>query len=1352
MHFRLAILLLFFCFLGTELIAQSSLMRFRHLGKKDGLTQNAVFTIAQDNRGVMWFGTREGLNSYNGYNFKIYQSGANNNQGLLYNDVRYLAYDQQKDALWIGGEKGLSRLNFPTGQFRHYYNSDSTQSSIRNNDIQTIFLDSKNRVWIGTPIGIDVLEPNKKDFEPRNYQHQQELLTSAFLEDGENMWVGTQTGLFIISEGKPTPFPATNFFPELASISPLFVKSIQKVGEYQYWFGTEENGVFLWEKDKRKLTPFQYNAKDPNSLSNNNVRCISVSKNGTLWVGTFFGLNKYLPAKKEFQRILTNDYQEDGLRNTSIRSIFIDNRDNLWVGTYYAGINYLNEEYGRFQIYTHQAGTNSLSFNVVSSFAETPEGNLWIGTEGGGLNFWDKKTGLFQKFSGQSSQNQIGSNVKTLLLDGVNLFIGNFREGLKQYNTHSKTLKHWRHHPDSTNTLSNDNVYALLKDQSNLWIGTFGGGLDILNLETNQFTNYQNDPLDSNSLSSNLVRAIIKTKSNQFWVGTGDGLNQVQFTENQIIKITRFLPGVKVYVLQEINGLIWIGTFGEGLFCFNPKENTYQAFTTADGLPGNSILGILQDQTGDIWLSTNNGISRYDYTKKSFTNYSHSDGLETLEFNYNAFYQTLEGDILFGSTHGFTRFNPNQLKTNSQAPNLIFTDLIAFNRSIEVQGADGLLAKPIDQTEKITFNYGEANFTLRFAALDYTNPSGNRYAYRMRGLTHEWTYVTGKPEATYTLQQEGNYTFELRGSNKDGVWNESIKQLKIRVRPPLSRTWWAYLIYFAMAVIGILGLTRFVQLRASYKLEKLEKERQEALHQMKLRFFTNVAHEFRTPLTLIIGPLEKLLQSTNIREQSYYQNQLMTIYSNAQRMLNLVNQLLTFRKMEAGHDPLKIKAVELQGLIQKTYNAFCDYAQTNEVTYDLQLPEEPIQVWIDVEKIEKVLFNLLSNAFKFTPNGGHITLSFQEKENQVEIKVKDSGRGIAPELHKQIFQRFYEKNNTQSENLIKGTGIGLALSRQLVELHQGQLMVDSQAGQGACFTITLNKGKEHFKAKNFHIEDFKLAPLPTNELVSTNTIESPVIENKIRPKNPNLKILIVEDNSEVLAFIQSIFLGDYQVITATDGLKGLEQAKKEMPDLILSDVMMPRMNGIDLCRTLKTNITTSHIPVLLLTARTLIDDRLEGLEMGADDYLTKPFHPNELQLKVRNILKQRQKMRERFSEAKEFTPKSVTVTSSDEQFLQDLIELVESNIDNPDFKIEQFAQELAVSRALLFIKIKALTNMTPKNFLKSFRLKRATQLLETGKLNISEIAYSVGFKEPRYFSKVFQKEFGHSPSQFLKNR
>ncbi|MCB0642033.1 MAG: response regulator, partial [Phaeodactylibacter sp.] len=834
-------------------------------------------------------------------------------------------------------------------------------------------------------------------------------------------------------------------------------------------------------------------------------------------------------------------------------------------------------------------------------------------------------------------------------------------------------------------------------------------------------------------------------------VGTDDGLSRASRAADGQLRFTHFLKDVKVYATLFYDQKLWVGTFGEGLFALDPDNGQTQHYTTADGLPGNTVLGILPDERGQLWLSTNNGLSRFDPITEGCTNYSHSNGLEDLEFNYNAFCRTRSGEFLFGGTHGLTRFHPDDLRPSTTTPSIVFTGLTAFNRQIEVGEEDGLLQRPLNETEVLTFNYGDANFTLHFAALDYTNPRGNRYAYRMLGLNEEWTTVTGRPEATYTLQQEGEYVFQLKAANKDGLWNPAMRELRVRVLPPPTRTWWAYLIYSLLIVMAVAALVRITRLRQSYRLERLEKKQQAAIHQMKMRFFTNVAHEFRTPLTLIIGPLEELLQRGFADKDGSIRGRLGTIYSNAQRMLNLVNQLLTFRKMEEGYEPMEVLQTDLSVYLRTIFDSFVDHARMRSIQYTFKGADQAIELWLDREKITKVLFNLLSNAFKFTPDGGKISLELSQEQKEVILAVADNGPGIDPALHEQIFQRFYEKTPGQTPNQIKGTGIGLALSRQLVELHSGRLELSSTVGQGSVFRVILPTGKEHFRPEDLQQEEQLPNPLPAFTglpVHSPATVADESVAASVEDSQQPI-LLIVEDNPEVQGFIRSIFAGDFQILVADDGKTGLQIAEKEQPDIILSDVMMPNMDGFEMCRQLKTNLATSHIPVLLLTARTTLNDRLEGLETGADDYISKPFHPNEIRLKVHNRVAQRRRMRAHFGESRDFAPKEITVTSADEAFLHQLIALVEANIDNPEFKIEQFAQELAVSRALLFTKIKALTNFTPKNFLKSFRLKRAAQLLKSGKLNISDVAYQVGFKEPKYFSRVFQKEYGCNPSAYM---
>lgn len=1349
MHFRIPHIWihLFLLCLPYFLKAQAD-TRFRHFGKLEGLSQNSVFGIAQDGRGVMWFGTREGLNEYDGYRFKIHRHEKGNPASIPSDDIRTLAYDEHRNCLWIGTTNGLARHDFSTGKWERFGEKGANPDLQSFDIVRHIMVDEKDHVWVSTSNSLNLLRTGSESFIRLDLPTSFGRDIKVAFEDEQRIWVGTEKGLYLYPEKEnweSRPLVASEVFPELSPLEGFHLKTINQRKKGEFWFGTQSNGIWRWEKEASELTPFQFQEDNPNSLSHNNIRTADVTKDGTLWVGTFVGLNLYLPEGENFRRFQSDDFNSNGLRNSSIRSVFMDNQENLWVGTYYGGVHYLNEEFSRFEIFRHRPGVNSLSFDVVSSFAETPSGDLWIGTEGGGLNYYDKNTGLFSFL--KESDGLKGSNVKALCLDESSLFVGMFQNGLYQLDTESRRVRHFPHDPAEPNSISHDNVYALLKDGDTLWIGTYGGGLNRMEIKDGTFTRFASLHTNAGSLASNWVRCLLKSPDGGLWVGTDDGLNEALGYENGQLNFRQHLEDIKVYSMIYHQGKIWVGSFGQGLISFDPKSGKSRLFTQEDGLPGNSILGILPDEKGNLWLSTNNGISRFNLEREVFTNYSHSDGLENLEFNYNAFYQSQSGHFLFGGTSGFTRFHPDDLQPSTIAPPIIFTGLRAFNREIEAGGADGLLEKPLDETEEITFQYGDANFTIHFAAMDFANPSGNRFAYRMVGLNEDWTNVSGRPEATYTLQQEGQYTFELKAANKDGVWNPETRFLRVRVLPPPSRTWWAYLIYLSLLGLMIAAAVRIVKLRQSNKMGKLEKEQQAAMHQMKMRFFTNVAHEFRTPLTLIIGPLDDLVKGGSFEGNSSTKKRLNTIHSNAQRMLDLVNQLLTFRKMEEGHEPMQVRETELFGFLKNIFDSFVDHAAMRHIDYEFIGEELKEAVWLDHEKMSKVLFNLLSNAFKFTPDGGEIKMVVKQFAKEICIEVTDKGPGIDPAFHDQVFQRFYEKTPSERPSQIKGTGIGLSLSRQLVMLHHGRLELESQLERGSVFKVYLPLGKDHFDSKDFAKEvQMEVANLPSVTLPSMAEVSEEQAASNGQTGQPLL--LIVEDNPEVQAYLIGIFAEEYKVSSAANGEEGLRKAVKEQPDLILSDVMMPKMNGFELCEKLKTELSTSHIPIILLTARTTLDDRIEGLETGADDYISKPFHPNELRLKVRNRLTQRQRLRAQFEKSPTFSPKEITVTSADEEFLNRLIELVEANINNPQFKIEQFAQELAVSRALLFTKIKALTNFTPKNFLKSFRLKRAAQLLESGKLNVSEVAYQVGFKEPKYFSKVFHKEYGCSPSEY----
>jgi len=1336
---------------------------FQYLSKKDGLSQASVFAIAQDSAGFMWFGTRNGLNKFDGYQFKVYKKDSSDHS-LVADDIRHLYSDPLTHHLWIGTISGLGRYQPGTDRFTNYLNSSTDSTSLTDNVIRQIFRDSKGRLWVGTSNGLNLYQSESDNFKriylknPADKSMVSKEVKAIFEDSDQQLWLGTSDGLYRLLEEDSPEFARIDNSEKL-QLSGTHIKNIVEDHKNNFWIGTEESGLNYWDRLTGKVTVYQSDRNGDHKLSHNSVRAMVMDPNGHLWVGTFDGLNYLAKDKTTFKVFKKEAFQNTGLSDQSIHSLFVDRSKGLWIGTYYGGVNHWVENYNQFVNYQHIPNENSLSGNVVSSFAEDEKGNLWIGTEGRGLNYFDKKEMQFKVFQHQADQKNTlsGNSIKKLLLDKDQLWIGTFQAGLNLMDVNNKNFKQYKKDPLSKNSISSNNVYGLHKVENLLWILTYGNGLDILDLSTDKFYNFSNNKQDSTTISSNLVRVILETRGKDIWIGTEAGLSQVSRDKMGFpVKFKNYFPKEKIYSLQEsYNQKIWVGTFNNGLYLFDPRDGSTEQFTTANGLSGNSIFGILESSDQEVWLSTNNGLTRYNIREKSFTNYDYSHGLANLEHNFNAYYKTREGHLLFGGLAGFTELNPRSIKPNEYLPPVVFTELRQNNKVIRA-GENNTLENGINQAESIQFNYNEANFSIRFAALDYFSPENNRYAYQLEGVDKDWNYTVGKTEVTYGIQREGTYTFRLRGANSDGVWNPQERRLAIKVLPPVYRTWWAYGLYLLALCLSIFGLVRFIRLQHKLQLEQIAKQKQKELHEMKLRFFTNITHEFRTPLTLILGPVKDLLTKQKLKPE--VNNQLSLIEKNTQRLLNLVNQLITFRKLATDHEPMKIKEEDIVHFLKEIFLSFQELARMKNIDYRFEPATETLRVWYDQDKLEKVFFNLLSNAFKFTPDGGQISMQVSQVNGLINVIVKDNGVGVAAELKDQIFKRFYEKNTAQTSS-IKGSGIGLAISKQMVELHGGEIKLlpnSAETPNGAIFLVQIPVEKLPLYYDQ-SIE--KLPVLSVKEtLINVPVVQAakdnvPAPSDNMEEKNQEGKLpllLIVEDNPDIRSYIQQIFVRDYRFLMAENGLEGLTRAKEGMPDLIISDVMMPVMDGITLSGKLKADLETSHIPIILLTARTATLFKIEGLQTGVDDYLTKPFDPEELRLKVRNIVRTREAIKEKFVRVLNFDPKEINVTSADEKLLHKAMEVVEKNIGNYEFNVNQFATELAVSRPLLFTKLKALTGQTPNNFVKTIRLKRAAQLLETQKLNVSEIAYKVGFKDPKYFRKCFKEQFKISPSAYKK--
>jgi signal transduction histidine kinase/ligand-binding sensor domain-containing protein/DNA-binding response OmpR family regulator len=1326
---------------------------FKKIGKVDGLSQYSVFSIAEDKDGFLWFGSRDGLNKYDGYNFKVYRNDVNQ-KSVTASDVRVLYNDPLTKKLWIGTLNGLSLYNSKTDDFENFIHIPSDESTISSKDIRCIFRSSDNKLLVATSIGLSIFNEKTRTFR-RLYLGQNEKANKveAILEVGKNeFWIGTNDGIYFLSKELK--------FSKLLDLYPftnLNISTLNFDADGNIWIGTNADGVFYHKRKTGETTAFSISSNNKR-LPNNQIRSLLVDHKNRVWIGTFKGIARY-DIKDDRLEYFQASYSDDlSLSDNAIRSIFQDSRKAIWVGTYFGGINRIDEDHTQFENHSFNQHINSISNNVVSSFAEDKLGNCWIGTEGGGLDYFNvtnRRFENFNKFVGITDRLN-GLNVKSLHYENDNLWIGTLNGGLIHYNVSTKNVE--RYQTSSTKPhlkISNNNVYSTLRLGDYLWISTFGGGLNIVNIKTKRITTYLPNEKVSNAISSEYCRVIVKSKNGEIYVGTSSGLNKVIMDANQMpVGFKKILKNVKIISLHEDkNGNLWVGTENDGLKLVNMNSFTSVNKIFDQAIVGRTIYGILEDRMNNLWLSSNSGISRLSLKNYSVISFDKSNGLLNTEYNFHAYFKMKNNTFLFGGINGFTTFDPSKIKLNEHIPNLVFTNLIQNNKEVSINQENKIIDANVNEAKEIVFSYNKANFTINFAALDFYNPIKNKYAFKLEGIDKDWNYTVGNPSATYTIQRAGKYIFKFRGANNNDLWNNNERNIMIKVLPPYWRTWWAYTIYLALFLVGLKFLLRFLKLKNSYKLEQISKKQQDELHQLKLKFFTNVAHEFRSPLTLILGPIQELLKNSLNRNTIEF-NRLTTINNNAQRMLNLVNQLMTFQKMEEGHDPLQVRKVAINDFLENIANLFEDSMMMKGISFKTILDQGNEEVWIDELKMEKVISNLLYNAFKFTSVGGFIKLHKYADESNLYIKVEDSGVGIQSDRHQQIFQRFYQKNTSKSPNLIKGSGIGLALSKELVKLHGGDITVNSTPGEGSSFIVTLPIGQSHLNEADFDKSTLKNELGKTDDLdfhLDLEEIESISTYSETILSVPNKKILIIDDNKEIRDYTCSIFLDDYYVLTAEDGVEGYKKILEFSPDIIISDLMMPNRDGLELCKMTKSNIETSHIPFILLTAKDVIESKIEGLKLGALDYITKPFHPEELRLKVNHILSPKLDAQgDTYLEDKlNGKAKSIEITSIDEDFIEKLYELTEIHMGDPNFKLDILCTKLGISRSLLFTKVKILTNLTPKTYIKNYRLTRAKQMLESRKLTISEIAYQVGYSDPKYFTKVFKEEFSITPSEFL---
>lgn len=1324
---------------------------FEHYKTNQGLSSSIVKCVIQDKIGYLWFGTFGGLDRFDGIEFKSYKYIPGDTTSIRNGYVQCLLEDK-KGNLWIGTSNGLDKLVRSKETFLHY--TLSTRNLIDRNTIYitSIQEDQDGFIWIGTYNGLYRFNPVDGIFtyfrhdgsDSASLNHNQ--IFTILTDRCNNIWVGTNMGLdqfdrrtesFIHYWKNPIYRPGLNI---LGSKTKYSVTSICEDDSEILWVGTMD-GLIEFDPQYKKYTLYQFDPQDPKTLSFHSVSCICEENDDSLWVGTHIGLNLFNKRTKQFKRILYNSKVTNGLSGNGISSILRERSGTLWINTNGSGINKANRITYPFLQHYYKPWTETKRFSSVSILYldKARDGSVWIGSPTGPMNF-DPVREQFRSFKIKQNIRSIKEDENRNLWMGVNISSG---RGLIKMDKNGRIININDSSGNKMMWLVNQIIEDIDND-STLWLATEDkGGIINVNKFTNKYTVFYSSTFNLNT--------IYKDRKGLIWAGTqNDGLLCFDPSEKKIIK--HFLSNFKdpksissnsVRTIHEDDkGNLWLGT-DMGVNKFDRNKNTFFHFTESDGLPENRIDHIFMDSNKNLWMSHRKGVSNLNPLTGTIKNYYVPYGVATPPW-LTAGCQLDNGEIYLDSPGGLTHFHPDSIRDNPYIPPIAITSVSVMDREILFN-------------DEITLSHNHNNISFEFAALSYVNPERNQYAYIMEGLDAGWIYTTSKRRyASYTNLDPGKYIFRVKGSNNDGIWNEIGASLRILILPPWWKTWWAYFLYVVIILSVFISSTKFYlnrqRLKHKLTLESEHAEKLEEIAKMKSDFFANISHEFRTPLTLILGPAEKIEKNESANPIKDAE----VIIRNSKRLLQLVNQLLDLSKLDSGKLKLDASPDNIVSFVKGIALSFESLSESKDIILKINSDKEFIEVYFDKEKMNKVLSNLLSNAFKFTPKRGKVSVTMAETTyNTFTIKIKNTGIGIPQNELPKLFDRFYQVDSSQTKEY-EGTGLGLALAKELIELHHGAITVDSEIGNDdqiswTEFTITLPKGSAHLKVDEIIIlnklKDEEEIFVEQEKYFSQNNL----LQTTLIQEDSKTVILIVEDNHDMREYIKQSLDNNYIIEEAINGEQGVRIAETIIPDLIISDLMMPKMDGNELIRILKNDEKTSHIPIIILTAKSGKENLIKGLETGADEYLTKPFDLQELRARVENLINIRKMLQERIKKGKFiFKPEEKKLGKLDVKFLSKVNEIIEKHLSEEEFGIEIFSSEIGMSRTQLHRKLKALIGKSPSMYIRSIRLKRAMKMIEEQQGNISEIAYAVGFSSPSYFTKCFKEEFDIPPSDLLK--
>ncbi|MEI6753622.1 MAG: two-component regulator propeller domain-containing protein [Paludibacter sp.] len=1352
-------------FVPTGLNAQFQEIKFEHLTLDNGLSHNTIKCLLRDSKGYLWIGTGHGLDRYNGEKIKIFEYSESSPNSLSYNYITSI-FEDREHSIWVGTTSGLNLFDRKTEQFKRFFHSESDSFSISNNIINSVISDKRGSIWIATRYGLNLFLKEKgifKKFFPST-KNQTEInnITDLSIDKNGIIWFSTNSNLVccinpITEKIISYTVPLSSTWKALSSIA------IDPVGNI--WIGTKADGLILFEPNNKRFTKIPIKSDGTGSFGAD-IEDLYIEDAAQLLIGINGGGFARLNLKtREIQYCRNNQNDPSSLNSNGVWSVYKDSEGLLYVGTYNGGLNIYNPNKGRFKTYSHNPqNPNTISSNFIFRFFEDSYGLIWIGTDEGGLSLFNPKLNTFKTFKNDpNNPYSISGNTVLCIKEDKNhdIWVGTWANGLNRFERKSGKFYRYQSRSDDPTSLPSNNIFDIeLNGKGQIWVATYEKGVFLFHSRKGVIKRFIKNNEGKNSISNNTARLIKNINPHKLGFVTLNGYCEYDSVRHCFTSI-KALDKTQLYdVHKDDKGNLWVATYDKGLWVID-KKGVVTKYSKENGFPSDVVMGIVSDKNKNIWILTDVGVSKYDPRSNRFLHYSSLDGIVGKQFTNNAILYSRDGTLYFGGNNGFNTINPQSVHPNKIIPPVYIDEFRIFNNLVTPNTAESPLKVVISETKEINLTYKQSMISFGFTAVNMTFPQKSIYAYRMKGYDKDWNYSTADRKfATYTNLEPGDYTFEVKATNNDGIWNESPASIRIIIAPPFWKTNIAYLLYLILFIGGILRLrysiTRRYELKNQQESERLESQKTKELSELRLRFFTNISHEFRTPLTLLIGPLNRSIQKAVAANQPDIEAQVRLALQNAKELEHLTDQLLDFRKIETNNMKLDLVQGDIIVFQKNIYDKFKLLAETKKIDFEFVHDGMNENAFFDADKIEKICNNLLSNAFKFTAENGKITFKVNATSlSRVEISVSDSGKGILPEHLDLIFNPFYQvpEMNTQTN---AGTGIGLALCKELIELHKGTIQVSSESGKGSCFSIDFPVTRESYDYQQDVPE-----LIISNELNILQDVDHPFemsqvnLPNQVADINSPL-ILVVEDHTGLREYVMSVLSPFYRVISASNGREGLEMALENSPDLIITDVMMPEMNGIEMTSQIKKDIHTSHIPVIMLTALSSDENKIKGLDMGADDYITKPFNHELLLLKLRNLFELRQKWREYYkvnfdnSSSEELDePQTYLVNNElDEKFIKRCHELVVNHLSDSDFDVNQFAVELNVSVSLLYLKMNALVGQTPADLLRDSRMKKAGELIKQKVLTISEIATEVGFNDSSHFSRTFKKYYGVAPSQF----